>query len=919
MTKRALVIGSEVDGLSGVGNDVRAIADRLRDRGFTVDVRMGADASREGISDGYERLVNDSRAGDATVIYYSGHGCRLENAAPRSGERGVVKCLVPTDWTASGSFRGIVDLELSTWIFELTQKTRNVACVFDCCHAATISRSFGGIEAAVIPKFTQRAWTEQLREFLAELPLDPARLHVESNPHAVRLGAAEADRLAYEAEHELCGRRQRMGHFTWALSTVLDEVNGAPISWGGLMSRVRELVMRLAALQCPQLEGPGDRLLFSIESAGRRDAVVFFLGADGRPMLRASRLLGAVPRVVYELLPQTASDYDPAQAFATATVIENVGDASLVEIGPADRAREPQSGDLAFPRQHPFAKLSTKVTGLTEVANSARVLVRNSRFLIEHEPGEASHLQLIVTNDEVRLIDSNGREIAASWPGSPSGLTLALKVAERWSRSRALLALESEGFSTSPVAVGWGRVEDGRRIPMCEGDTLYVGDRAYIDVENMTAASLWLAIFDIGITGKVTLLTSATPTGRKLAPAGHTEARYSLGESFGKLLGFGPGALPADAPQELTLYHEAFVVVVCTEAADFFVFETTGLERSKRGPRSHSFGDLLDWVREGSLRDFGAEQATSRYSIERLDFTLAPVQRWVHRTNARGIVASVGPREPSKLKRLTQSDLRSGDILLSLGGSSVSDVIHGLDGGWYSHAALWSGVDVIEATDPNVQRNTLENSIATGRRYLDVYRHRRATATQCEQVVENALHYIGRTYAWGDLLLGGVIVSSGSFLFRGRELEQRAWLRTMQALNRFLLLDVERAGELVTCVELVCRSYLAAGLSLAIDLQGLRCHTGVNVTAALAELAKHHIIGTSKGEEHEVLMAVATFQEELFKLTGAPPRVLLPNPGSTGRGAEAGAVVGGDWGANLVTPRDLMQSPDLDLIGCIHP
>lgn len=918
MTKRALVIGSEIDGLRGVGNDVRAIGDRLCDRGFTVDVRIGADASREGITDGYQRLVNDSRAGDPTVIYFSGHGCRLENVAPRAGERAVVKCLVPTDWTASGSFRGIIDLELSTWTFELTQKTQNVACVFDCCHAATISRSFGATEAADIPKVTQRMWTEQLREFLAELPLDPARLHVESNPHAVRLGAAEADRSAYEAEHELCGRRQRMGHFTWALSTVLDEVNGTPISWGGLMSRVRELVMRLAALQCPQLEGPGDRLLFSMDSACRRDAVVFFRDADGKPMLRASRLLGAVPRVVYELLPQTATDYDPAKAFATATVIENVGGASLVEIGPADRSREPQSGDLAFPCQHPFAKLSTKVTGLTEVANSARVLVRNSRFLIEPEPGETSHLLLIVTNDQVRLIDSNGCEIAAPCLGTPSGLTLALKVAERWSRSRAMLALESEGFSSSPVAVGWGRVEDSRRIPMCEGDTLYVGDRAYIDVENTTAGNLWLAIFDIGITGKVSLLTSATPTGRKLAPAGHPEARYSLGEDFGKLLGFGPGALPADAPQE-PLYHEAFVVVVCTEPADFFVFETAVLERSKRGPRSHGFGDLLDWVREGSLRDFGAQQVTSRFSIKRLDFTFAPVQRWVHGANARGVLACVGPRESSKLKHLAQSDLRRGDILLSLGGSSISDVIHGLDGGWYSHAALWSGVDVIEATDPDVQRNTLEHSIAAGRRYLDVYRHRRATAAQCEQAVEKALHYVGRTYAWGDLLLGGVIVSSGSFLFRGRELDQRAWLRAMQALNQFLQLDVERAGELVTCVELVCRSYLAAGLSLEIDLQGLRCHTGVNVTSAIAELAKHRISAASKGGEDDVLETVREFRAKLLQLTGAPPPMLMPSRGPMARGLGSAAVVGADWGANLVTPRDLMQSPDLDLIGYVHP
>src|SRR4051812_332810 len=97
MKKRALVIGSEIDGLSGVGNDVSAMGERLRARGFSLDVCEGADATRDGICAGYARLVRDSRAGDAALVFYSGHGCRLENAAPNPGERSVVQCLVPTD------------------------------------------------------------------------------------------------------------------------------------------------------------------------------------------------------------------------------------------------------------------------------------------------------------------------------------------------------------------------------------------------------------------------------------------------------------------------------------------------------------------------------------------------------------------------------------------------------------------------------------------------------------------------------------------------------------------------------------------------------------------------------------------------------------------------------------------------------
>lgn len=74
MTRRALVVGSQIEGLRGVHNDVTAMVDVLTVRGFAIDQRTGDAASRAGILDGYDRLIEASSDGDAAVVYYSGHG-----------------------------------------------------------------------------------------------------------------------------------------------------------------------------------------------------------------------------------------------------------------------------------------------------------------------------------------------------------------------------------------------------------------------------------------------------------------------------------------------------------------------------------------------------------------------------------------------------------------------------------------------------------------------------------------------------------------------------------------------------------------------------------------------------------------------------------------------------------------------------
>ena len=921
MLKRALLLGSQTDGLSGVHSDLDAIGQRLLERGFELDVRSGVNATRASILDGYTRLIHDTRSGDAALFYYSGHGCRLLNPAARTGMREVVQCIVPTDWTSEGPFCGVTDAELSLLQARLTLKTDNVTSIFDCCHAATISRSVAPSEP--VAKVTWRGWQDSAELFAALDETHAAHLHPESNLRAVRLGAAEADRSAYEMRHSLSGVQLRMGNLTWAICSVLDEIQTARVPWSSLLARVRELVLRLAPTQCPQLKGPSSRVLFTTKTSPCGDAVVFFLDQQLRPRIRASRLLGALVGSEYEVHQFSASTA-AAQPIAIAKVVANDGATSLVVLSDIRSGNEPRTGDLAVPRRVSYPRLSVAVSGLSKRALELRTRVGQSRFVALAQPDERAHMELKV-GDRIRLLGPERTDLVAPFPADAAAGITSLKCAERWSRAHGLLHLQSAGLPDSALEISWGRLDHGARVPMSAGQVVRVGDYIYVDLTNRWPRPLWIAIFDVGTTGVIRLLTQATPTGRKLEPSGEVGSRYTLGEIHSALVGIGPGQLPKDTPDTQQMRRESFVVIACEHPVDFFALETVEENVARR---SGGLSNVVELFREGAQRDFGADSTVGAYRVTRIDFMLSPRSSAIASAlgaggSVRGIIAAMAPRHRTALLQVMPEALQPADILLSLGDGEVSEAIHLLDGGWYSHVGLWTGAEVIESIGRGVQCWTLEESVSGGHRvYLDVYRHKYASASQRARVVEHARKYTHRQYAWGDLLLGSVIVGSGAFVFRSSERNQRAWLNAMQTLNRLFLLDRERADEMVTCAELVARSYLSAEVPISINLEGLRRCDKVDIGAALAELMRDFSDGRKGGgDAADLVDEIIRFRSQLFALGVGVDHIVVPDAlgQKSTSGAQSSVIVGVDWGPNLVTPRDLMQSEDLEFVGCLHP
>ena len=254
--------------------------------------------------------------------------------------------------------------------------------------------------------------------------------------------------------------------------------------------------------------------------------------------------------------------------------------------------------------------------------------------------------------------------------------------------------------------------------------------------------------------------------------------------------------------------------------------------------------------------------------------------------------------------------LRPGDVLLSLGIGNTSTAIQALDGGDYSHAGLWTGQGVLESTMPVVVEHTLSESLrAHPRAHVRAFRHPRCMGAVAEEVVRSARTYVARKYPCGDLFLCAALIAVAS-RFPGR-----SQLRVLQGVCETLhLLRADKASdeEHVTCTQLVVRAYSLGGLPLHILPRGGERIDGRAIAGAAMELLASKDAGDGQDDE---LAAWAALQADAAALCraweGAPP------------GDEKGALTGwdgpvlaeGQWRANLVTPRNLQESPDLQFVG----
>lgn len=627
MAKRALLIGSQTGGLTGVHTDLDVIQKILKPFGFAAcEVLAGDGATRDGILTAYERLIGDHRADDAAVVYYSGHGGRAANPAwvPGAATPQYLQYIVPTDYQTSGAaFHGIFAFELSVLMARLTAAGRNVTVMLDCCHAAMMSRGYEKLTPRALPRIRIDGVSERLDA------LKPVwdRVGVESNKDAVRLVAADFDRSAYESQRA-DGRPG--GLMTAALEEALGEAGGpgTAVNWTALGSRIREGVMRAAPEQRPQVEGPALRRLFQIEEAGDTDAVAFFRD-NGRAALRAGQLLGAVTGATYLVMPPGVTALEPEKSIAKALVQTIEGDRSYVSLDPVDAPIA--DGALAFPSRFPFGKRPVVLDGVM-----ASLIADNNFVKVAETPGPAI-ATLKASEGKLVVLDPDGAALTLLLDDDPIGRAAVNAVLTGLARADAVRTLPN-GDLPAAIDIAWGRVDGGELIPMQNGDLLHAGEKLFVEIANCGQALVYAGVFDLGIGGDVTLLTTSIPTGIPIAPGGV----YRLGEREGQLIGLKTGwnsRVPSDGAR-----REAVVIIAAEEPTQFRALEGKVQIARDKG-QSSALDRLLSEIGSATAREIEPDEPRGgRFLTRHIEFQLSPMPRPTADRRARFLVdQSIAP------------------------------------------------------------------------------------------------------------------------------------------------------------------------------------------------------------------------------------------------------------------------------------
>ena len=279
---------------------------------------------------------------------------------------------------------------------------------------------------------------------------------------------------------------------------------------------------------------------------------------------------------------------------------------------------------------------------------------------------------------------------------------------------------------------------------------------------------------------------------------------------------------------------------------------------------------------------------------------------------------------PADCPPIDKKDLRPGDVLLSFGdpGDWIDCLIAKLDDGIYSHAAVWDGTSVVEATLRGVLRTTIEDEETQA--HLDAYRWQpsppdghelgdgkypyRPVTDEADKIAQS-----GTKYSYDKLMLAALVIGISKVPV---DAKTRALVRTLANKIAAWVLAHEKQG--MTCTEVVSTSFwdASADRCYAIDIlvDGSRDFEAIGAVAAgpRGPRAKRPLSGYERDKRKCLelfLKAASSLQRDAFKAWAeAQAGALKFGP----RAAQGG---GPDVPLACVTPRDLQRSPDLKCIG----
>ncbi len=264
------------------------------------------------------------------------------------------------------------------------------------------------------------------------------------------------------------------------------------------------------------------------------------------------------------------------------------------------------------------------------------------------------------------------------------------------------------------------------------------------------------------------------------------------------------------------------------------------------------------------------------------------------------------------VSEMDMSEIKAGDVLLSYGDGLISDIIRLVDGGDYSHAALFDGNDIVEAGLRGVVKTPLEKEV-DAQKYVDVYRFKSDSGVSfslpdwpVKPVIERAHYYYdkGTKYADNQLYLVGLLIVIRKLPYnRVEKAVLRAALAMIFKLFKRILEGKETKS--VVCSELVYRSFYEA---IPKEKYGLT----IRGTLAPLKISLDSLVENESNEDYlrdeEIENTINQIEQMYWEIK--PELVASKDEIHTLLKAGNPLVA-----AEMVSPHDLQLSPNLEKIG----
>ena len=114
--------------LAGSLDDMERLARLLQGQDFRIDRRYDGWADRQGIVEGFERLLGSVRAGDTVVVAWAGCGSRVRATGWKRGFRTLLTRQSSRGMDTNGD---LFEPELAAWIEALESRTPHITLIFD--------------------------------------------------------------------------------------------------------------------------------------------------------------------------------------------------------------------------------------------------------------------------------------------------------------------------------------------------------------------------------------------------------------------------------------------------------------------------------------------------------------------------------------------------------------------------------------------------------------------------------------------------------------------------------------------------------------------------------------------------------------------------------------------------------------------